>query len=663
MAELANYLAGAFGVLERMFENYDRDRAGTISFAQLVQRLAVSGFRDDEVLSKLFTRVDKDKSQTLDFSEFLVLMYLWAEVGSYQQLIVNKRAAEAVKSAFDVMERCYTSYDVDRSRQLSHDEFNAFMTQQLPQLAQQHQVTINEVFPAGMSVLSFSRFLYLLYRLVLPGGKFSIQHQSVGAPAVGQAPLQGQLQQCFANLERDFQMFDQDRSNCIDLAELTQGVTVQRPSSERLDILTRIEYYFRMVDVDRSETIDFFEFMYLAFLITQNGSYRDLVDNASNPAAVKECFMTLRAAYKKYDVDGSNRLTIDEVHAFLQNEFGGVPPSTDSIFAKLQSSPDRPHIDFVRFMHMLYEIASPTGPYVTAQAQKPAAAPTRQEVHAAGSRPRKQLPKVKDINVSEIRKGKVLGQGGQGIVYIAEYRGIPCAAKFLLQGATPELCAETAAECQLMERMDNENVHGLLGCKTQMPDICMLTELCPNGSLFDCYMKKRMRFDKGTQWRFARECAIGIDVLHQMNPIFMHRDIKSLNVFLDENFVCKVADFGMAKDPRDGKPNLQGMGTPQWCAPEVLMGTNYDHRCDVFSYGIMLWEITHHQVPYMETGMNQAQIARAVIKQDLRPRISPQLNPRMGDLIKRCWDRDPARRPSCRQIIQELDAMKGEFCG
>eukprot|EP00294_Goniomonas_avonlea_P012992 CAMPEP_0114561288 /NCGR_PEP_ID=MMETSP0114-20121206/11923_1 /TAXON_ID=31324 /ORGANISM="Goniomonas sp, Strain m" /LENGTH=662 /DNA_ID=CAMNT_0001746911 /DNA_START=20 /DNA_END=2008 /DNA_ORIENTATION=+ len=660
-SDLSSLLAGAFSVLEKMFNSYDADRCGTISFKQLVRRLASAGFRDDETLSKLFSRVDKDKSGTLDFSEFIVLMYLWAEVGSYAQLIKDQRYADTVKSAFDVMERCYTSYDADKSRQLSHDEFQAFMLAQLPNAYAQNQAVIQEIFPGSLPVLSFSRFLHLLYRLVLPNGAFAVR-PPVASAGGGGPTLWAKLQQCFSNMEVDFRQFDEDRSNCIDLVELTQGVSVQRPSSERLDVLVRMEYYFRMVDVDGSETIDFFEFMYLAFLITQNGSYRDLVDKAANPGAVKECFTTLRSAYKKYDADGSNRLTIDEVQAFMQGEFGTVPSSMDGVFHKLKSSVERPHIDFVRFMHLLYEVISPQGAYVSAQPTKPSAPQARPLISAAAGQGRAKAPRFDSINVQDIRKGKVLGQGGQGIVYQAEYQGYVVGAKFLLADATQELCDETQEECALMRRMDHVNVHMLLGARTTMPDICMLTEFCSNGSLFDCYMKRRMNFDRGTRWRFARECAVGINVLHSMQPVIMHRDIKSLNVFLDDSFTVKVADFGMAKDPRDGRVNLQGMGTPQWCAPEVLSSTTYNERADVFSYGVLLWEIMHLQCPYVDTGMDQAQIARAVCHRDIRPRMSSSLPPAMAQLIARCWHRDPAQRPRLTDVISMLDLMRGDFC-
>jgi serine/threonine protein kinase len=87
----------------------------------------------------------------------------------------------------------------------------------------------------------------------------------------------------------------------------------------------------------------------------------------------------------------------------------------------------------------------------------------------------------------------------------------------------------------------------------------------------------------------------------------MHHDIKSLNVFMDKNMVSKLADFGMGTDvipSTDMIPSTDVCGTPQWMSPEVLANsfgreTLYDKRCDVFSYGVLSWEIFHCHIPYI----------------------------------------------------------------
>ena len=87
----------------------------------------------------------------------------------------------------------------------------------------------------------------------------------------------------------------------------------------------------------------------------------------------------------------------------------------------------------------------------------------------------------------------------------------------------------------------------------------------------------------------------------------MHRDIKSLNVFMDKDMVAKVADFGMCTRQ---KQLAEGCGTIQWAAPEVLKNifgqkVMYDNKCDVYSFGVLMWECFHLTCPYSDTGLDQ----------------------------------------------------------
>jgi serine/threonine protein kinase len=78
--------------------------------------------------------------------------------------------------------------------------------------------------------------------------------------------------------------------------------------------------------------------------------------------------------------------------------------------------------------------------------------------------------------------------------------------------------------------------------------VCILLEFCANGSLFDCIHKQRIKFTDRLQWQIAREVAVGLAVLHAMKPPIIHRDIKSLNILLDDNFTAKVRGRGGGTD-------------------------------------------------------------------------------------------------------------------
>ena len=155
-----------------------------------------------------------------------------------------------------------------------------------------------------------------------------------------------------------------------------------------------------------------------------------------------------------------------------------------------------------------------------------------------------------------------------------------------------------------------------------------------------------------------QECAAGIENIHALG--YMHRDLKSLNIFMDKNLVAKVADFGMVTDE---KVATEPFGTPQWMAPEVLSNyfghpAKYDNSCDVFSFGILCWEIFHTKVPYAETGLDQIALAKQVIKADIRPTMSRTCPAEIAQLIVACWSRDAKKRPSMKDVTKFLMQIK-----
>jgi len=158
-----------------------------------------------------------------------------------------------------------------------------------------------------------------------------------------------------------------------------------------------------------------------------------------------------------------------------------------------------------------------------------------------------------------------------------------------------------------------------------------------------------------TWLRVAVECAKGLQFMHKIG--YMHRDVKSLNVFLDGDMVAKVADFGMATNMEKASDCA---GTIQWMAPEVLhnvLGRRsvYDKRSDVYSYGVMVWEIFHCEIPYANTGLDQMGIANGVLRK--QHTLSPKPGfcpPEVAKVIKDCLSFDVRGRPTFDQVVPYL---------
>jgi serine/threonine protein kinase len=102
-----------------------------------------------------------------------------------------------------------------------------------------------------------------------------------------------------------------------------------------------------------------------------------------------------------------------------------------------------------------------------------------------------------------------------------------------------------------------------------------------------------------------------------------------------------------------------GVGTPQWTAPEVHVSGNYGVKSDVYSYGVLLWEIWHKMIPF--GNLNQSQIILGVVTQNMRPPVAKSCPKEMAQLMVRCWQTDPNKRPTLVDVIKELDNMQGSY--
>lgn len=145
--------------------------------------------------------------------------------------------------------------------------------------------------------------------------------------------------------------------------------------------------------------------------------------------------------------------------------------------------------------------------------------------------------------------------------------------------------------------------------------------------------------------------AMALDYLHERaveNGAIIHRDIKSSNVFLDKKLWPKLGDFGFAKVITN-EFNTPGRGSYHWMAPEVLMGKNYGKKADVFSYGMLLYEIAVGITPFVGILTNMELYETVVVKKQ-RPFLPPPEIP-IYKIIRKCWEHDPKMRPTFRQII------------
>ena len=143
--------------------------------------------------------------------------------------------------------------------------------------------------------------------------------------------------------------------------------------------------------------------------------------------------------------------------------------------------------------------------------------------------------------------------------------------------------------------------------------------------------------------------------LHSGKPPILHRDLKSANILLDESYTAKVCDFGLSRLKAQERSMTGNCGTVQWMAPEVLANADYNEKADVYSYGIILWEMLSRECPF--EGMTPIQCALAVLNRNKRPEIPKWCPQPLQALIRACIKKDPEERPMFSEILEALDKM------
>ncbi|KAI3913411.1 hypothetical protein MKW98_003890, partial [Papaver atlanticum] len=205
-----------------------------------------------------------------------------------------------------------------------------------------------------------------------------------------------------------------------------------------------------------------------------------------------------------------------------------------------------------------------------------------------------------DILWEDLTIGEKIGQGSCGSVYRGLWCGSDVALKlFSKHGYSDDLLHSYRQEVLLMKRLRHPNVLLFMGAVASPQHLCIVTEFLPRGSLYQLLQRSSQKLDWRRRVLMALDIARGMNYLHLCNPPIVHRDLKSSNLVVDKNWTVKVADFGLSKFKHQTfLSTLTGRGTPQWMAPEVLRNDRSDEKSDIYSYGVVLWEIATQKIPW-----------------------------------------------------------------
>ncbi|XVF09488.1 hypothetical protein REPUB_Repub07fG0097400 [Reevesia pubescens] len=263
-----------------------------------------------------------------------------------------------------------------------------------------------------------------------------------------------------------------------------------------------------------------------------------------------------------------------------------------------------------------------------------------------------------EIPWEEITLGDRIGLGSYGEVYRGEWHGTEVAVKkFLDQGISGESLEEFKSEVLIMKKLRHPNVVLFMGAVTRPPNLSIVTEFLHRGSLYRLLHRPNNQLDERRRLRMALDAARGMNYLHNCTPVIVHRDLKSPNLLVDKNWVVKVCDFGLSRMKHSTYLSSRSTaGTAEWMAPEVLRNEPSNEKCDVYSFGVILWELSTLQQPW--GGMNPMQVVGAVGFQHRRLDIPDDMDPAIAEIIRKCWQTDPKLRPTFAEIMAALKPLQ-----
>ncbi|VFQ73424.1 unnamed protein product [Cuscuta campestris] len=266
-------------------------------------------------------------------------------------------------------------------------------------------------------------------------------------------------------------------------------------------------------------------------------------------------------------------------------------------------------------------------------------------------------------DMSELYIGNKFASGRHSRIYRGIYKQRDVAIKLISQ---PEedgdlasfLEKQFSSEVALLLRLRHPNIITFVAACKKPPVFCIITEYVPGGSLRK-YLHQQEPYSVpfGLVLKLALDIARGMQYLHALG--ILHRDLKSENLLLDDDMCVKVADFGISCLESQCGSAKGFTGTYRWMAPEMIKEKPHTRKVDVYSFGIVLWELLTALTPF--DNMTPEQAAFAVCQKNARPPLHSECPMAFQNLVNRCWASNPRKRPHFKEIVTILEGYVDSF--
>lgn len=263
-----------------------------------------------------------------------------------------------------------------------------------------------------------------------------------------------------------------------------------------------------------------------------------------------------------------------------------------------------------------------------------------------------------EISISEITIEEQIGNGDFSIVYRGKWNERTVALKKIVSLPNPKIKELFNEEVSmLLRRLQHPNIIKIFGVsKSEEDDPIIVTEF-ENGTLYNYLYKQNIKPPLKRIIELGMDIGNGLIYLHQLVPKIIHSNLKSSNVLLNNEYHAVLTDFGLSAMRTEIMKESNTFGPPQWTAPEIMEKGTFNEKADVYSFGMVMFELATNITPFAD--MTYLQIIRA-INEEQRPKIPDECNPSLKSLIEQCWHQNPNQRPSIIMSVTKLELLKVE---
>ncbi|XP_058478227.1 mitogen-activated protein kinase kinase kinase 13 isoform X2 [Solea solea] len=255
-----------------------------------------------------------------------------------------------------------------------------------------------------------------------------------------------------------------------------------------------------------------------------------------------------------------------------------------------------------------------------------------------------------EVPFEEISELQWLGSGAQGAVFLGKFRSEEVAIKKVRE--------QKETDIKHLRKLKHPNIISFKGVCTQAPCYCIIMEYCAQGQLYEVLRAGR-KVTPRLLVDWASGIASGMNYLHLHKII--HRDLKSPNVLVTHCDTVKISDFGTSKELSDKSTKMSFAGTVAWMAPEVIRNEPVSEKVDIWSFGVVLWELLTGEIPYKD--VDSSAIIWGVGSNSLHLPVPSTCPDGFKILMKQTWQGKPRNRPSFRQILLHLDIASSDILG